>query len=477
MTQSTIVIFAASGDLNARKLMPGLYNLFRKGRLPETTRIVGFARRPWDDAHFRELMHDNLKNYTPTTYDEDLWVQFKPMLSYYEGDLGDGETFKGLARYLDEIEDGPANRLYYLATAPQFFASSVRYLGEAGLADETEGQRNLVIEKPFGHDLPSAHELNDQIHAVFKESQVYRIDHYLGKETAQNILFFRFANTVFESVWNRNYIDNVQITVAESVDVGDRAGYYDQSGVLRDMFQNHILQLLTFIAMEPPSSFEADALRNEKVKVLRSIRPIDLVETVRAQYNGYQQAERVAPDTQTATYFALKLFINNWRWQGVPFYIRSGKALAAKVTECVISFKRPPHLMFNLPPGQSIDPNVLSLCIQPDEGIHFGFQAKKPDSVQEMRTVDMEFHYAESFGDGAIPEAYERLLFEAINGDAALFARHDEIEAAWALVDPIIAGWHNGDGPPLANYAPGTWGPSEADVLLGDRQWILGCLH
>jgi glucose-6-phosphate 1-dehydrogenase len=305
---------------------------------------------------------------------------------------------------------------------------------------------------------------------------VYRIDHYLGKETAQNILFLRFANTIFEPVWNRRYVDHVQITVSEKVDVGRRASYYDTSGVLRDMFQNHLLQLLALVAMEAPASFNASAVRNESVKVLQSIRQIDPLDTVRAQYLGYCDLEDVAPASQTPTYAALKLYIDNWRWKGVPFYLRSGKALDRKASEIAIVFQRPPHLMFNLPDELDFTPNILSICIQPDEGIHLRFEAKQPGSDEQMRSVEMDFHYRESFGDG-LPEAYEKLLQEALEGDASLFIRSDAIEASWKLIDPVLSAWENGHFPELSTYAPGTSGPPEADELLGkdSRGWVLNC--
>ncbi len=465
----TIVIFGASGDLTWRKLIPALYNNFIKGRLSECANIVGFARRPYTDESFREYLRDGLEKNSPESYDPATWEKFAPLVHYFQGNLDHGGDFPALDERLRKLENGPAHRLYYLATAPEYYAPVVGYLGAAGMAkpaNELEGWRRIIIEKPFGTDLASAQELNRAVHAVFDENQVYRIDHYLGKETAQNILFFRFANTIFEPVWNRRYVDNIQITVAESIDVGHRAGYYDDAGVVRDMFQNHLFQLLALVAMEPPSSFNADAIRNEKAKVFESIRPIDLRDTVRGQYSGYSNAQGVALGSQTPTFAALKLHIDNWRWKGVPFYLRSGKALARKVSEIIIEFQRPPHLMFHLPPGADFTPNILSLSIQPDEGIHLRFEAKVPDSDQEMRSVNMDFHYHSSFDGTPLPDAYERLLLEAIEGDASLFTRSDAIEESWKLIDPVIGGWEKTDSPELVIYKPGSAGPRSADELL-----------
>ncbi len=475
---TTIVIFGASGDLTRRKLIPALFSLYQKGRLPAKTQIIGFAFAPAFSHHeFRAHLKAGLQQFAGQLYDAAAWDEFAARLWYVSGDFSISADYERLQTLLREVEGGPAQRLYYLATSPAFFATIFEQLGRQGMAQQQDGWRRIVVEKPFGRDLASAQAMNQAVHSAFDESQIYRIDHYLGKETAQNILFFRFGNTIFEPVWNRRYIDNVQITFAESVDVGHRAGYYDQAGVLRDMFQNHMLQLLALTAMEPPASFNADAIRNEKVKVLGAVRPIALADTVRAQYNGYCGAEGVAANSGTPTFAALKLYIDNWRWKGVPFYLRSGKTMAQKTSEITIEFQSPPHVMFNMMPEQQITPNILSMCIQPDEGIHLTFETKVPDSVQETRSVDMEFHYHNSFKSAALPEAYERLLLDALHGDASLFTRSDGIETAWRLIDPVIAGWANQKKPNLAGYEPGSWGPAEADELLArdGRIWRLGC--
>jgi len=474
---TTIVIFGASGDLTWRKLVPALYNNHIKGRMAGCGEIIGFARRPYTDETFRQRLEEGVKTFSPESYDQARWDEFFSKLIYFQGNLDVHEDFTRLSEFLTQREAGPSNRLYYLATAPEHYIPVVNCLGQAGLASQEEGWRRIIVEKPFGRDLSSARELNKILHSVFDESQVYRIDHYLGKETAQNVLFFRFANTIFEPIWNRRYVDNIQITVAETVDIEHRADYYDSVGVVRDMFQNHLLQLLSLVAMEPPASFEADAVRNETFKLLSSIRPVALTDTVRAQYEGYRQTEGVTQNSQTPTYAAIKLYIDNWRWKGVPFYLRSGKSLATKTSQVIVEFQRPPHLMFRLPDEYKFIPNILSLCIQPDEGIHLMFEAKVPDSDQDMRSVDMDFHYRDSF-TGVLPDAYERLILEALRGDASLFTRSDGIEAAWKLIDSIVNGWEISNTPDLSLYRRGSWGPSEANALLAidERSWRLGCL-
>jgi glucose-6-phosphate 1-dehydrogenase len=471
----TIVIFGASGDLTKRKLIPSLFNLCRKGRIPQPYKIVGSGGTEYSDDQFRAHLLAGTKEFADFEFTDEEWAAFASRLFYIRANYDVPEDFKKLQKRLEEIEAGPANRLYYMAIPPKLFPVVVENLHRSGQLQETGAWRRVVLEKPFGTDLNSAVQLNEQVHAALNENQIYRIDHYLGKETVQNILFSRFANTIFEPIWNRNYVDHVQITVAETVGLEHRAGFYDSVGILRDMFQNHLMQLLTLVAMEPPASFSANHLRNEKVKVLSAIQPMTpeqvAANTVRAQYKGYRDEPEVKPKSATATFAAMRLFINNWRWKGVPFYLRSGKCLAEKHTQVIIQFKEPPLAMF---PMQAMRPNILVLYLQPHEGVHLRFEAKAPDTVAETRSVDMEFHYDEAFGPTAIPEAYERLLLDALQGDAALFTRADEVETAWALIDPILQTWEKHQTPPLATYKPGSWGPHEADALLerDGRSWL-----
>ena len=477
----TVVIFGASGDLTHRKLVPALYNLYRKNRLPKDTRIVGFSRTEYAHEAWRNDLAEAMKKFIGKEFDAALWEKFSANVFYHAGDIGRTEDFKSLAKFLTEIENGEkSTRIYYLSTAPKFYGPAVEQLGESGLADESNGQRRVIIEKPFGTDLASAKALNKVVHSVFSEQQVYRIDHYLGKETVQNLLVLRFANTIFEPIWNRNYIDHVQITVAEEVDVARRADYYDSAGVMRDMFQNHLLQLVMITAMEAPVRFEADAVRNEKVKVLQAIRPLkgDNVHrnTLRGQYHNYADAAGVKPGSHTATFAAIKLSIDNWRWQGVPFYLRSGKAMSCRTTQIVVQFREPPHMLFPNGPKSAIESNRLVIQVQPAEGMQLEFQTKVPDAGMRIRQTALDFSYCREFR-GIIPEAYQRLLLDALEGDASLFARADEVEAAWSICDPILEEWQRSDKPKLYIYEPGLWGPEESTEWMAEqgRQWFDIC--
>jgi glucose-6-phosphate 1-dehydrogenase len=478
---ATFVIFGASGDLTSRKLVPALYKLYRKKRLGEDLRVVGFSRTAFSHDQWRSQLRETTAKYAEDQFDSATWDAFASKVFYHAGDIGQSEDFDGLAKLLGEIEAGAdATRVYYLSTAPQFYAPAVEQLGRSGLADESHGPRRVVIEKPFGVDLATAEALNKAVHHVFRERQVYRIDHYLGKETVQNLLVLRFANSIYEPIWNRNYIDHVQITVAEEVDVGKRAGYYDGAGVVRDMVQNHLLQLLMITAMEPPVRYEADAIRNEKVKVLHAVKPMTpetvRSDTFRGQYRGYAAAPGVAPTSRTATFTALKLRIDNWRWQGVPFYLRSGKCMSCRTTQIVIQFREPPHKLFETGTNSLGDANRLVVQVQPAEGIQMHFQTKVPDAGMRLRQTDLTFNYQREFR-GALPEAYERLLLDALEGDASLFARADEVEAAWRICDPILSAWRESDRPTLFMYDPGLWGPEECSewMALQGRQWFDTC--
>ncbi|MBP83523.1 MAG: glucose-6-phosphate dehydrogenase [Verrucomicrobiales bacterium] len=487
-----LVIFGATGDLTHRKLIPALYNLVADGDLPAGLRVVGFARREKSDEVFRESLKALNKEVSRQGHDEDLWEQFSQSITYHQSTFTDEDGYKALKERLDAMEkDGASpNRMYYLASAPEFFDDILLNLKKAGLNESDTGWCRAVVEKPFGTDLATAQHLNEVVNDVFAERETYRIDHYLGKETAQNIMVLRFANHLFEVLWNNRFIDHVQITCAEHLGMeGGRGGYYDKSGAMRDMIQNHLLQLLSLIAMEPPTDLSADGVRDEKVKVLKSLRHFKSVQevdqsVVRAQYtagtlngaevSGYRDEDRVNPDSMTESYVALKIMIDNWRWEGVPFYVRMGKRLPKKGTEISIHYKQAPNVLFNAAVGAEAMPgNVLVIRIQPNEGISLGMRSKRPGPAATLQPVKMDFNYQTSFGKSS-PEAYERLLLDAMAGDATLFARADEVETAWEYVDQIEDAWHKSTNPPkMADYPAGSWGPKEADDLLeqDDHGW------
>ncbi|MFP6676045.1 MAG: glucose-6-phosphate dehydrogenase [Pirellulaceae bacterium] len=472
----SIVIFGASGDLTKRKLIPALFRLYQKGKLPPATRIIGVSRREYSDERWRELLLETTRQFLGDRFDAEVWPAFVGQVHYVPGDVNQVDDFFSLEARLQEIEDDAADRVYYLATSPALYAAAASNLAAAGMAHESTAKRRIVIEKPFGTDLKSARDLNAHVHGVFAEKQVYRIDHYLGKETVQNLMVLRFANSIFEPIWNRDYIDHVQITVAESVTVEGRGGYYEQSGVLRDMFQNHLLQLLMITAMEAPVRFEADMVRDEKVKVLRAIRSLSgadfASDTVRGQYADYRRADGVNPASENATFAALKLHIDNWRWNGVPFYLRSGKAMSCRTTQIVIQFRQPPVMMFSASP----EPNKLVIQIQPAEGIQIHFQTKTPDAGMRPRNAELDYRFQRAVR-GALPDAYQRLLMDALGGDASLFARSDEVELAWGIVDPILAAWSSPAAPPLEMYDVGCWGPESSTRWMRDqgREWFDVC--
>lgn len=483
---TTLVIFGATGDLAQRKLLPALYNLAHEGALPERFFMIGAARSEMSDDEYRELARESIKKYSRRPAEENVLDKLLEGIRYVPGSFDQREPYGQIAQIEGELDKQaglPLNRIYYLSTAPEFFPLITEMLGETGLNDHPEAEVRIVIEKPIGRDLASALELNRRVLAVFEERQVFRIDHYLGKETVQNMLVLRFANGIFEPLWSRAYVDNVQITAAEDIGIGTRAGYYDQSGALRDLIQNHMLQLLMLLGMEPPVSFSADDVRGEKVKVLHAIKapsPSQVPDmALRAQYSrgvvggeetpGYLDEEGVPEGSTTETYAAVRLFVDNWRWAGVPFYLRTGKRLARKVTEIAVTLKPVPHLAFEQHGSLGVQPNQLIFSVQPNEGVSLSLVAKIPGAKMRVRPVNMEFLYGTSFISQS-PEAYERLILDTMRGDATLFARDDEVEEAWRICDPILEAWSHMPGP-LPQYQAGTQGPEEANKLLVGGAW------
>jgi glucose-6-phosphate 1-dehydrogenase len=485
----SIVIFGATGDLTHRKLIPALYNLAADGELPPGTTVIGFARRPKTDDEFRSELEETTKKFSRQKVRDEVWKTFAAALFYHQSDFENESGYQSLAKRLDEIDSERStrgNRLFYFAAGPEQFEPILKNLKAAGLSKaKDDGWARVIIEKPFGRDLASARELNRVVANSFSEDQTYRIDHFLGKETAQNILVLRFANAIFEPIWNSRYIDHMQIAAAETLGVEARGGYYETAGALRDMVQNHMLQLLCLVAMEAPTDLRADSIRDEKVKVVRSLRRYDSGEVakfvVRGQYgkgaiNGedvpaYREEERVDSKSQTETYVALRMLIDNWRWSEVPIYVRVGKRLPKSATEISVHFKKAPMVLFNRD-STVLDQNVLVIRIQPDEGISLRMMAKIPGSSLRIEPVKMDFHYGTSFGKPS-PEAYERLLLDAMSGDATLFARRDEVEEAWSFIDTVENGWAEKNAEPLSFYPAGSWGPEEAEELLArdGRNW------
>lgn len=487
-TPTALVIFGVTGDLTRRKLAPAIYELIRSDRLEAPLHIIGFARRQWDNAALRHHLKESITEFARTQPVDPIALEkFLSKIYFIPSSFSDPQGYRQLQNLLDTIN--VRNVLLYLSTPPEAYSEIVRQIGQAQSAGCCLQCARVVIEKPYGRNLASARLLDEEVHAVFDEKQIFRIDHYLGKETVQNILVFRFANGIFEPLWNRNYIDHVQITAAETIGVGTRAGYYETAGVIRDIFQNHMLQLIALTAMEAPVAFNADAVRDEKVKILRALRPLagqEAIEnTCRAQYTagfingqtvaGYKEEPGVSKDSLTETFLAARIFIDNWRWAGVPFYIRAGKRLSARTTEIAIQFKQPPLSLFNWQNMAGEAPNRLILNIQPDEGIALTFGAKTPTTLNQIAPVKMEFTYQDAFNSKP-PDAYERLLLDALNGDATLFTRSDEVIAAWAFTTRIIEAWEAHPVKELPGYPAGTWGPTDATGLIKrtGRDWYPG---